>query len=492
MKRLVKGRRRGIVVAASAVLVLALTACQPYFGGGATLTATALGPLVTLSWTAATEDDAGQFVHHYGIEVNGVEVATTATSATSCVLTGLSANTTYNLSVTAYGNTGEWSGSYNGSLASMARVSKSYTTPATGSAGATKQCVPTTDSDGDRLPDAVETNNGNFQSAAATGTNPNLADTDGDRISDGDEVLGTTAGLNLPGMAIKPTKKDILIEADWFDDSLECGAHSHRPTDAAVTRLKTAFASSPVTNPDGTTGVNIVVDKGQGGVFTGGTVVPDADGVLSLGVNSNEFVAIKNANFAANRVGYFHYVLLPHRYNQTSGSSGQAELPGNDLIVSLYCANSDTNVANTIMHELGHNLGLHHGGNVDTNYKPNYNSVMNYQFQFPGIDTNCNAVGDGTLSYSVGTRISLNESALTEANGVCGPGTTALDWNGNSTIDSSPVSVDINGDAAITTLQDFNDWAALNFNGINDIDGANPNAVPQKEIVTEQDVPPGF
>ena len=60
---------------------------------------------------------------------------------------------------------------------------------------------------------------------------------------------------------------------------------------------------------------------------------------------------------------------------------------GDDLIVSLYCAGSDGNVANTILHEVGHNLGLRHGGNVDCNYKPNYNSVMNYRYQFPGVNT---------------------------------------------------------------------------------------------------------
>lgn len=41
---------------------------------------------------------------------------------------------------------------------------------------------------------------------------------------------------------------------------------------------------------------------------------------------------------------------------------------------------------NTIMHEVGHNLGLRHGGFDDCNYKINYNSIMNYKFQFQGID----------------------------------------------------------------------------------------------------------
>ena len=63
------------------------------------------------------------------------------------------------------------------------------------------------DSDGDRLLDRYETNTGTFVSATNTGTDPNKADTDGDGISDGDEVLGTAAGLDLPGMGVSPLKK---------------------------------------------------------------------------------------------------------------------------------------------------------------------------------------------------------------------------------------------------------------------------------------------
>ncbi len=37
------------------------------------------------------------------------------------------------------------------------------------------------------------------------------------------------------------------------------------------------------------------------------------------------------------------------------------------------------------MHELGHNLGLQHGGADDWNNKPNYLSVMNYLFQQDGL-----------------------------------------------------------------------------------------------------------
>ena len=36
------------------------------------------------------------------------------------------------------------------------------------------------------------------------------------------------------------------------------------------------------------------------------------------------------------------------------------------------------------MHELGHNLGLHHGGDDGVNFKPNYLSIMNYSFEILG------------------------------------------------------------------------------------------------------------
>ena len=34
------------------------------------------------------------------------------------------------------------------------------------------------------------------------------------------------------------------------------------------------------------------------------------------------------------------------------------------------------------MHELGHNLGLEHGGRDPVNCKPNYLSIMSYTLQF--------------------------------------------------------------------------------------------------------------
>ncbi|MDX2418582.1 MAG: S8 family serine peptidase [Xanthomonadales bacterium] len=348
------------------------------------------------------------------------------------------------------------------------------------------------DTDGDRLPDSVETNTGTYVDANNTGTDPNNPDTDGDGIKDGDEVLGTLAGLDLPGMGTNPLRKDLLLEYDWFDDSIDCGAHSHQPTVASISSASAAFANSPVINPGATGGVNLISDYGQGGVFTGGNLIGDADGVIAGGVGGSDYLGYKAANFAANRNGYFHYVLMPHRYNTSSSSSGQAEVYGDDLIVSLYCSNSDSNVANTILHEVGHNLNLRHGGDENCNWKPNYNSVMNYKYQFSGIDTDCTPSGDGVLDYSIGDRINLNEISLNENNGTCGPG-SPWDWNDSSSIESS-ITFDVNvygSEAAdcgntLTTLHDYDDWGNLNFGGLGDADGA--PAIPL-EIISEQPVP---
>jgi hypothetical protein len=160
---------------------------------------------------------------------------------------------------------------------------------------------------------------------------------------------------------------------------------------------------------------------------------------------------------------------MPHRYNTNSFSSGQAEYPGDDMIVSLFCSISTANVANTIAHELGHNLRLRHGGNDGCNYKPNYNSVMNYKYQFPGVDTDCNPFGNGVLDYSRAARIDHDENALDENVGMCSSPVVPVDWNSNGTTNDTPLVYDLNSldnsscPGVLTVLRDYNDWAILYY-----------------------------
>jgi hypothetical protein len=479
-------------VLAVGVGLLTAVACKPFWAVGAVPTFSPLGPHVVVSWPPADPGDEGQAIASYRVWVDGAEVAQVPGASTECVLVGLAASTTYDIEVTAVDTAAEDSAGVGGDAVTGV-LAGTYLTPGGGGGGATMDCVATTDSDGDRLPDARETDTGTFADAGDTGTDPLHWDTDGDYISDGDEVLGTEAGLDLPAFGISPLRADVLLEYDWFDDNADpgtCAAHSHRPTPAIASRVAQTFSSSPHVNPDGSTGINVVQDYGQDAVHTGGNLVADANGVIAGGVNGTEFLGHKAANFAPERQGYFHYVLLPHRYNTTSGSSGQAELPGDDMIVSLQCWGTTTNVGNTIVHELGHNLFLRHGGDEDTNYMPNYNSVMNYLFQFPGVDTDCTPAGNGVADYSSGDRADLDEHALHEADGICGG--VALDWNGNSVLDLSPVAVDINGDGSLSVLTDHDDWGNIEFFGpFVTSDGAPVGPrLPDTEIISEQPVPP--
>lgn len=328
------------------------------------------------------------------------------------------------------------------------------------------------DSDQDRLQNCVE---------AVQGLDYHDPDTDDDGLSDGDEVLGTLDGLDLPGFGVDPRRKDLLVEHDWQDDHVEpatCGPHSHKPSAATLQALAAAFAAMPVPNPDGSTGINLIQDVGQGGIFSGGNFVAVADATLVGGIGA-EFAAYKAANFSPDRVGYFRYALNTHAHTATLGSSGVAEIVGDDFAVTLGCNWNQDLIRNTIMHELGHNLGLRHGGDTNCNRKPNYNSVMNYRYQFDGIDTDCKPGGDGVMDYSTGARAPLDETHLDETSGICGG--VAINWNPVDGGVLTDTSQDINPytnfsnpvfwqtqecGGLLTVLTDHDDFAALDLTGL--------------------------
>lgn len=326
------------------------------------------------------------------------------------------------------------------------------------------------DSDGDRLIDCLE---------VALQTDLWDPDTDDDGLGDGDEVLGTTAGLDLPGMGVKPRRKDILLEHDWGNDNSDqnCATHTHKPGIAAINELTIAFAAMPIANPDGSSGINLIQDHGQGGLFTGGNLVPVANGVV-IGRIDADFQAYKASNFAANRLGYFHYAIHTHRYSAGPQNTGTGEIVGDDFLVTLRCNLSHSRVRNTVMHELGHNLGLRHGGDSNCNHKPNYNSIMNYPYQLAGIDVDCQLGGDGVMNYSLGVRAPLDENHLDESAGMCGG--VAIDWNTQDGGVLTDTSHDLNAyttgtpvpdqiqdcGGVLTTLTDHDDFAALYLAGL--------------------------
>ena len=149
--------------------------------------------------------------------------------------------------------------------------------------------------------------------------------------------------------------------------------------------------------------------------------------------------------------------------------------------------------AGTLMHELGHNLRLCHGGQFDSpgfaqcnaNYKPNYLSLMNYFFQFGIPPTDPDGAGPltGRVDYSRTALPNLNENNLNENVGIqdgtdntryscpnnsirTGAGTGGIDWNCDGDTTDTGIAVNVNradddGISRFGMLNGFDDWANL-------------------------------
>lgn len=364
------------------------------------------------------------------------------------------------------------------------------------------------DSDGDRIPNAFELNDHSGPALPFVGTDPAVVDTDGDSISDGDEFYGTTAGLNLPAIGANPLKKNAFVEIDWVKHPGNADDHN-RPHPNQIDRIQADFADAFLPNPIGSNGITVIFDYGQGGLLNGGNQITSASAYVNTTAAGNngggldgELQTMKTANFAANRSNYFHYLIMCDKlaHNGTiQSASGEAEFSGNDLLVALgstaFVGDHPVN-GQVIMHELGHNLGLRHGGDENKNFKPNYRSIMNYRYQGLGIDVDGDAVGDGALDFSYGLLPPLDEQNLIEVNGIFGPGSPVhINWNFNGDPDeTTPYDLNINcragsatycgdswpdecDDSVCEILHDFNDWTHLVFTGINDTDFIGPTVI---------------
>lgn len=341
------------------------------------------------------------------------------------------------------------------------------------------------------------------------------SDSDGDGLWDDWEQSGIdTDGDGTVDYILAdadPQHKDIYLEIDYMDCAVADGdcsmgdTHSHLPINAAVTAVVNAFADALVTNPDGNNGITLHVDVDD--------AIPHQDS-LALGCGfGTSFDAVKAdpAYFGPNNPRRFthHYAIFAHQQASTTTSSGCGELPGNDFIVTLGGWTNDVGTAQqqagTLMHEFGHNLNLRHGGDVNTNRKPNYLSIMSYAFQTRGIGpTDPDGTGPLTarIDFSPVDLADLDENNLDETAGIgdgtdntryfcpdgtqgVGPGTGAIDWNCDTDggTDTS-VSVDVNGDVSIAVLTGWDDWNSLKY----DFQGTGDFEDGVHETTTEIDI----
>jgi VCBS repeat-containing protein len=196
--------------------------------------------------------------------------------------------------------------------------------------------------------------------------------------------------------------------------------------------------------------------------------------------------------FDRNRRDYFHYVLLAHARgkpkspfpcldaanNPTSytngvcavtdnpdfhvpvSGSGIADQPGGNVLITLGLWDDFLGTpfvrASTLLHELGHNFGLWHGGvpaiwgdkrlgttsYVEPNCKPNYFSSMSYLFQVHGLRDDFGGIH---LDYSSSAQPTVDEMGLSD--GPLGPTSPpyAPTWFAPS---GSPLAQNLGGSSA--------------------------------------------
>ncbi|MBI3250186.1 MAG: SBBP repeat-containing protein [Deltaproteobacteria bacterium] len=343
-------------------------------------------------------------------------------------------------------------------------------------------------------------------------------DDDGDGLWDDWERFGLdingdgVVDLDLRALGANSTVPDIFVEIDYMDCAVPGGdcplgdTHTHRPKEDALNAVMDAFQHGGLSR--GPFRLHIDVDQ----------TIPHQELTPFSSGKPGDFDALKAQYFGADnpRRFVYHYGLFAHSQQKGSLLSGHADLPGNDFMVSLGGWNTDTTnpdldgdglddehvgtvqqQAGTLMHELGHNFDLRHGGEDGKNRKPNYPSIMNHVFQVTGIATPESGGGGGPLTgavtYSDGRNPPLDEQALDEHNLVC-PGCgatpfltkylcpqnacplppeeatvklqpieseTPVDWNCDGDVADSGVSNDINGDCDLSQLVDTDDWLTL-------------------------------
>lgn len=352
-------------------------------------------------------------------------------------------------------------------------------------------------------------------------------DLDVDGIPDQFEQAGTTyLGLPLYDWGARINQTDIFIEIDYVD-STKAGQlpinEGVVPNEAALQKVVDAFASQ---------GIAIHFDVGD--LFEqsddanvnplrfdlGGGEQIDYVKTLTLDTVNKIYKPLYQA---ASRNDIFYYMVfgVSDAVENVLGT-GFIKYPVSLITLGGINIQNETIILNTdtvedrnllvnmqssvMMHELGHNLGLHHGGFEEDNFKPNYISVMNYVYTLPGIPDigtadepnryylqNANredlappvnndfcsslySVGfedianspyseNFVVDYSYGINSSINESAIDETFGLGTGSGIAVDYNCDSIYDID-YAFDINNDSfnpGLKILADHNDWSNLYF-----------------------------
>lgn len=331
-------------------------------------------------------------------------------------------------------------------------------------------------------------------------------DVDGDAIPDG--VENQSWYLNAGG---SPQRADVWVECDYMPGTV-------KKRGKIVQRSEATFERAPF--PGGITlhvafDDSIPFEEHWGDLQTAEGFFDTYEKLLDAYLSRFDGHPF-TGNDAATMRGYMHYCVYIESMDSEAAVAGLSldsttpfgGIPGDIFLVALgqyrgevparFLRNFESGV---LLHELGHNLGLTHGGAAPrphTNFKPHYLSVMNYHY-IPGFVR----LVDPTQAeyfrywdYSRFTSDPLNEKRLDETEGVSAPpedtvthdarahtllglaycpdeslvafswNNTSRDWDCDQTIDAARVKVDVTLDGTKNKLGHGQvNWEHLVFDG---------------------------
>lgn len=201
--------------------------------------------------------------------------------------------------------------------------------------------------------------------------------------------------LDLPALGANPEHKDLFVHLDY--------EQGHALSSGVLERVRTAFRQGPLTNPDGTQGVDLHIEQGSA---VPQSIIGDYD------LTSDDIVRVITYTGFASSPGsggsgvpqiFKHFVNHGSPKVKANGDMtvGRAMVKGDygwtalddadaitaPLQVGILNGNAaDFMRASNLTHELGHTLGLrHHGASHNPNSDPRYKSVMSYAYSLIGL-----------------------------------------------------------------------------------------------------------
>lgn len=272
-------------------------------------------------------------------------------------------------------------------------------------------------------------------------------DSDGDGLLDDWEEFGLkdekgNVILDLPAMGANKHMKDLFVQVDWMyrtgfpvfvnlpllgEVSFKVRDLTTAPSSKALEMVRKQFLDH---------GIQLHIDMGPdsimkyengkavtwGDLSAGGNRIQYKD-VFEVGSNYEHWNRVVTAYLPQNRWNVFRHAFFVNSFSVNGvekGTGVASAIPGQAFIVAVKdIYDNNLAVAGTFMHELGHTLGLGHGGADHTLGKPNHLSVMNYLFQLSGL-VYPNSVKEinKRLNFSEYALPALNEKALREKDGI--------------------------------------------------------------------------